>query len=455
MNIKRICCILFCSILLLSCGVEAQNPAPTTVPTSAPEPTSMPEATAIAESTAVVVPNPAQNIPPDATVTDSFVGPDAPIDFDKAALEADLEEEVRATFLPVSPEDAANGIGFEGLYIEYLGQNNRGPFWFVGTYGFLPPFDQSHFVELYQYQSDGWLRISHVDLTDVMYLNESSYSAVDLAPDSRWWQVDGGLGAHGGYFGVLRWDGELLTQAIEWTHHTPGAGWLEDFNNDGVLEVVLDQTNAYVFCYACGVREINYQVLRWEGEHFVTVELTTVSEDVPDPLRSTNNELVDLAQHGFWKEAQERLLELATSSYYDPAVQWNQILINLTASDRADQAGFGVYPLLDSLFYGDFAAAVDVMRPYSNEEIFGPQTPLIVGTVAEGGDPEPAATILTITNRALELKPDLAAAYFLRAWANYQMDPNDALVVSDLERAHNLAPDDELYSLAYAYFTNQ
>lgn len=43
----------------------------------------------------------------------------------------------------------------------------------------------------------------------------------------------------------------------------PGSTRLEDLDEDGRPEILLDETDGYVFCRACGVAEANFRFLGW------------------------------------------------------------------------------------------------------------------------------------------------------------------------------------------------
>ncbi len=135
----------------------------------------------------------------------------------------------------------------------------------------------------------------------------------------------------------------------------------------------------------------------------------------------------------------------------EATVAWNGLLIGLHVKALADQVDGGVYPLLENAFYGDYDAAVDAMRPFSAEQIWGPETPLVVGTAAEGWEFELSTWISQTTNLALRAQPDLAPALFLRAWGAHLRVPGDVQAVSDVERAAELAPDDPLFTQSAAY----
>jgi hypothetical protein len=111
------------------------------------------------------------------------------------------------------------------------------------------------------------------------------------------------------------------------------------------------------------------------------------------------------------------------------------------------------YPLLDNIFYGDYAAVLELMRPYPVAELFGPHSPLIVGTIAEQWQTELADWIQQSVERALEVEPDLATAFFLRAWATYLTQPDSRQVLDDLEQAATLAPDEPIFDQSLRYLS--
>jgi hypothetical protein len=265
----------------------------------------------------------------------------------------------------------------------------------------------------------------------------------------------GGAGAHGGCYDLLSFDGEVLRPEVSHQHSSPGAGWLEDLNADGILEVILDQTDNYVFCYACGLRYPDYQVLRWDGEQLIEVGFSEFGQEVPADLRIPNNRAIALARAGLWKDARSDVGEALRADIQDPelaaTVAWNRALIDLQASAMAEQASAGIYPLLEGAFYGDYDAAVETMRPFSMQEIWGPETPLIAGTAAEGWEFELTEWISRTTNLALKEEPDLAPALFLRGWGAHLKHPGTPQTIADVERASELVPDDPLYSASAAH----
>ena len=102
--------------------------------------------------------------------------------------------------------------------------------------------------------------------------------------------------------------------------------------------------------------------------------------------------------------------------------------------------------MLTQLFYGDYDAVMDILRDAGAEGLFSQQSPLIVGTPAEGWEPTLADWIVNTVDPALALNSDLAAAYFLRGWSAYIREYNAAAALSDVQKAAELAPDEALFS---------
>jgi hypothetical protein len=177
------------------------------------------------------------------------------------------------------------------------------------------------------------------------------------------------------------------------------------------------------------------------------------------PARDLTNEAVALAEAGLWNDAADVIEQAKQAAanvqppFTNDTVDWDYGLIRLHADAAARAVTDSSYPLLSNVFYGDYAAAVDLMRPYGAAQIFSAQTPLVVGTTAETWVPELTGAITQSATSALALKPDLAPAYFLRGWASYLADPvaNRAQAKADVERASALAPADALYRDAAAF----
>jgi hypothetical protein len=343
--------------------------------------------------------------------------------------------------------------GFSGVNVLPLKTaNGQPPLWAAFTYG-MRSFDpqQNHFVSIFTHTETGWQQLSRLDLEAPDYIDPDSIQQVAIDPAHIWLEVQSGVGAHGGCYDLLMFDGSVLTDTVQNCSSSPGAGSVVDVNGDGQLDVVLDQTDAYVFCYACGVRFPGFAVMRWDGQRWVEVQLTLLPDSAPAELRQSINHAVELAQAGLWKEALAAVDQAAALNAPDETANWDAALIRLQVKALQDQIDNQAYPLLDNLFYGDYPAALNVMRAYSPEQLFGPDTPLITGTVAEGWADSVTYWVTSTTTSALKVQPDLAAGYFLQGWGLHLADPTSADAVADIEKAAQLDPNEPLYSQSLAY----
>jgi hypothetical protein len=386
------------------------------------------------------------------------------------AQEAEMAElmGIATTDLPPTPTPDAEGFAPGGIVevgaLPLIVSDDSQPLWAVFSVGgrsFTDP-PQNHFVAIYARGDAGWEELARVELgeggTDEMpapgpdYVFPGSVVQAHIEPNRIWLEVHGGVGAHSGTYHLLSFDGQVLTIEAAGFSSSPGAAGLEDLNSDGVLEVLLDASDYYVFCYACGVRLVNYSVLRWDGSHMVEVALVPLTESAPAALRDLNNRAVELAQAGLWKDALATIEQALALGGQDETVVWNSALIRRTTEARMPGAGgSSPYPLLDFVFYGEYAGAVDLLRAYSVEELFGQPNPLVAGTVAEGFEAELVGRIQDGTTQALQVQPDLAAAWFLRGWATHLADPGSPEALADIERAAELDPDEPLYAQSVAH----
>ena len=377
-------------------------------------------------------------------------------------------EALLATVRSALPPDQFEGFTVMPLSVPEGSQ----PLWAVSSYG-MRNFDLSpppgHFVAIFAQDPAGWQELSRFDLDmapiggDPLvgagpdYVAQDGVKQASIDPSRVWLQVDGGVGAHSGTFQVLSFDGQSLRQEVGGASSSPGAGYLADLNSDGQQDVVLNATERYIFCYACGVSAPYFQVYTWDGREMRQVAIAPMG--VAEQSQSywlPNNEAVRLAEAGLWAEALAKISEATElAGDADPptaagSLRWNEALIRLDHDAYLEALGSSPYPLLSSVFYGDYAGAVDVMRPFGLSEIFSQDTPLIKGTVAEGWEESLANYLIQSATNALARQPDLAPAYFVRAWGGYLADPGDPKVRQDLARAAALAPGDPLFAAAAA-----
>ena len=400
---------------------------------------------------ATAVPAPAPALP-------GVAAPDVPVDDLIAAVLAQLGD------------DAFMDTGIAVLPLSAPADSP--PLWTVYSTG-MRNFDldpvPSHFLAIFTKNDDGWQELARIDLDappaeDTLlveplpdYIDPTGVQQVAIEPSRVWLTVDGGAGAHSGVFQLLSFDGQTLKLELASSAASPGAGSIADVNADGQNDVVLNATDPYVFCYACGVRYPYFQVHTWLGDALAQVELSPLMMGQRGtPPDEANSAAVTLAQAGLWHDALLKIDEaVALAGDDDPptpagSLRWNQALIRLNHDAHVQAVQDSAYPLLNQVFYGDYAAAVDLMRPYSVEQIFSADTPLVIGTAAEGWQAELSGYLLSSADAALAVQPELAPAYFMRAWAYYLADPASPLVGIDLAKAAELAPDDAFFTAAAA-----
>lgn len=435
--------LLLSSLLALSlvaCAGPPTAESPTAAPTAAA--TRTPRPSPPAEPTAPPTVN-APSVTPVATTAPT--APQPPL----ATLTAELSATVAASLPPLPGSDGSLGLQAQPLKVP----EGWPPVWAVSAYsGNFTSSSQPHFVAVYRRDGDGWSEVDRVDLVNVGHFDSENVVQADIDPRYVWLEIQGVVGAHSGCYDLLRFDGQQLHSEASSCSSSTRGGWLHDINNDGVPEVVLDATDPYIFCFACGVRLVNYSVLRWDGQQMVEVELTPIpAEKHLGQLAQLTNQAIELAEHGLWKDAQAALDQTVFLAAYDETAAWDAAVIRLVAEARAKQAQSGIYPLLDNLFYGDYTAVLDVLRAVPPEQLFGADTPVVKGTVAKGYEPQLTYAITQSTGLALAIKPDLAAAHFLRGWAVQQADPGNPSILADIERAAELEPDEALFSESLVY----
>jgi hypothetical protein len=441
-------------LMALGCGVTPTPFGPTLTPfvpggTSA-APTAVPPTDAAA--TQVVTLTPGVTVAPTTTPVQTGLCASNVGDFAVAGLPPDTYDDVHVLQLVVPP-------GWERLWATYS----------VG----MRPFDplRSHFLAIYACGVAGdWIERARVNLDDVNppdmdpagpdFVSEGSVTQVQIDPSRIWLTVDGGIGAHGGTFQLLSFDaGMALLGQVSGVGASPGVGSVSDVNGDGVNDVVLDQSDAYVFCYACGVRKVHFRVFYWDAPNYRILEarIDYFYMGQPQPMRDVVNPAVDMANAGLWMDALTQITEAKNllPSYPEAdafALNWDYALIKLHADAALQAAAVSPYPLLGNVFYGDYASAVNLMRSFTPAQIFdNVSSPLVVGTPAEGWQDALAGYLVESADAALAVKPDLAEAYFIRGWGRYLLNPADPQARADVHQAAALRPGDAFLAGCAAY----
>jgi len=458
MNRLRLLLTIIMLLTLAGCGTLPATESPTAAPPTA-APAQTPRVTLAAEPTAPPKATSTPTAAP-ATTVEPTAAPDSEVPI--ATLTAELSATVVASMPPTSTPAPGNAAfpGIEGVNAQPLkAPEGWPPLWAVSSHGLSVDPAQGHFVAVYTRDGKGWRELDRFALSNDDYLDPGSLTQVDVDPRYIWLEAQGGAGAHSGCYDLLRFDGRRLHDEASSCSSSPGAGGLEDLNGDGVPEVLLDATDHYVFCYACGVRLVNYTVLRWDGQKMVEMTLEPLPGSETSELTRLVNQAVAQAHAGLWKDASATIsptFVLATQVW---RASWDAALIRLLAKARAEQAQSGAYPLLDNLFYGDYAAALDVLRAYKPAELFAQDTPVVSGTAAAGWESSLTNSITETVNPLIAAQADpqvgspqtVAAAYFLRGWAVHLTDPGNPSVLADIERAAQLDPKEALFRDSVTY----
>ncbi len=449
---RRSIAILLAVLALSACAQVPASPSPT----SAPVPTAE-----SSQATGTPLPSPTSALSPVASST-----PTAPAQTETATSmptatpDAAGAAAIQATVVAGLPPTATSAPGDTPIYtgivsatvVPLVGEGAG--LYAVGSIG-TRSFDpiQNHFVALYGADNGAWRELARLELDNPDFVGEGALTQVEIAPGRVWLALESGVGAHGGCFDLLSYDGSTLSDTLATCHGSPAAAYIDDIDGNGVNEVIVNQTEDYVFCYACGVKLINLQPLEWDGQKFIARGLDKV--DGSRPEAQAVNQAIEQASAGLWKDAQATLAQLPAATALDPQAAWDVGSITLIASARADQAHSGAYPLIDNLFYGDYAAALDTLRPLTPAERFDPNGPLFTGTPAEGWVDSFTYAITSTTDLALAAQPDRPEALFLRGLALELSDPGSADAIAAIERASQLAPDETLYSESLAYLKSK
>ena len=274
--------------------------------------------------------------------------------------------------------------------------DGTGEFWLAVTDGPQPAkitaddevLNFFHFAAVYRL-ADGneWIEVDRLEIElapqrTLAGLTPTGWALPDGAP-AAWITVRGGTGAHAGTLNIIRFDGQTLSTELSWLSSGPDAGEVMDLDGDGIVEVVVDRSDPYVFCYACAVvlkREVLYW---WNGSRLVPVDLRAPIANVPEGVADRVDEVLALAQASLWRDAALAAIATAKQAPESAEVRWFSVLVNRTAAARLIHAGSVAQPLLTTVFAGEYGAAVELMRAHDPAQAFALDGPLIVDTEAE------------------------------------------------------------------------
>lgn len=407
---------------------------------------------------ATPAPSPSPTRPPAVTVAPS-PSPTAPVaawqaptlDELAAELREIVQEGIRREF-PEFPEAESQPVHVLPLGLA----EGTGAYWSVVTDGPQPfkvdsrgeAINFFHFAAVYERIEGGeWREVDRLEIESAPQRTHVEVLTTGWkAPGgetSAWIAVRGGTGAHAGTLDVVRFDGQLLRTALSWTSPRPSAGEIVDLDGDGLLEVVLDESNPYIFCYACATELKQEGLYRWIDAGLGRVELRAPPGESRNGAGEEVQRIVSLVEADLWREAAAGATALSEQSPLSEGTRWFSILTNRIAAARLAHAGSPGQPLLTQVFAGEYAAAVDLMRALEPAQAFALDGPLIAGTAAEEDLPTMAVHLLDFTARALAEAPGRADIYAVRALGLALASPDDlSEAVSTLADAIALAPDD-------------
>jgi hypothetical protein len=93
-----------------------------------------------------------------------------------------------------------------------------------------------------------------------------------------------------------------------------------------------------------------------------------------------------------------------------------------------------------------------MLRRYPLPVLFGREPALMEDIGWLEGWTEAVTTSATL---AVQARPDLAAAYFLRGWGTYLDNPSSPAALEDIEHAVTLAPDEPLFGASLTYLKRE
>lgn len=391
---------------------------------------------------------------PPSTIFEPTAEPiETQIDTSLKQLRLDLLKGLTPAATPDGDEDLLFGGIADIQWRDFPPASDGNLSWFLytlGTRSYQP--QQNHFVAVYAYENGHLNQLSRFELEHIDYINNDSVELGTINPGSFWITIKSGTGAHSGCFDYFTFDRYKLEHQISSCASSPEAGWVEDLDGNEIPEVVLNWSEDYVFCYACGVRIPMFGLYRWDGKQIVEVNLSEIQNHTSNQAVEMNNEAVQLAKAELWMDARSKIIQAKElDGQNSDLIYWNAILINLIADARENAVSESPLPLLSAIFYGDYSDAIDRLGEYPPRVLFSENVPLIQGTPAQGQEQVLHEWIDTFTTKALRLKPDLAAAYFLRAWSTSLVDPDSPDVARDLETAIDLGENEKLFLDSYLF----
>ena len=316
--------------------VQRLTPTPSQTAAPSPSPTPTPAETA--------APSPSPTLAASEQQTPTPAGTPAPtLD---AHWPTSCEESFRKAIRQEFPEFP--GVETQPVHVIPLGLPEvTGVYWWVVTDGPQPAKITSgdevdnffHFVAVFMRTAGGdWSEVGRLEIesapqrTQVEVLT-TGWEAPGGEP-SAWIAVRGGTGAHAGTLDVIGFDGTALSTALSRITQRQYLSEFLDLDGDGLLEVVLNDSDPYIFCFTCATELQRVALYRWTGAQLERVELRA-------PLDASDDQterVVALAKADLWREAAAAAVDASRAFSESAEVRWLSILVNWTAVARLNYA---------------------------------------------------------------------------------------------------------------------
>ena len=436
----RIIELAFISAFLVACST---TPAASVETPSVPTVTPNTDTTAAQVATATPVLAEGATVVTDGATPTQFVLPtstpsnaDAP---DATALAA-----TTIALMPATATPDASGLtaSLQGdVVVVALSKNADGQFFATISKGMMENMDDPHPLTIYQKQGAKFVKITQYDFTNGEYIGDLELLP-NPDPTHMLFAVHGGVGAHSSFGTVFSFDGKTLKSALE-TRSDAGGGALTvmDVNGDSIKDVIGDATDYYVFCYACGVRIYSDTIYTWDGTKFIEQKLTTSSD-------ATIQKAIDYANAQRWNMVTKLLPTIIAPT--TEADKWNVALLTHWSKIRMPQTD-DAFPFLAAVYYGDYDAAVAMLRAVGAKDAANPKGKWFAGPIAEGIDVATDTSIdefrvtlfdnvVQFSTMALTQDDTVTSARFLRGWAKTLVNPRDPAGLKDLQAVATLDP---------------
>ena len=345
---------------------------------------------------------------------------------DATAIVATAEAALAPTATPDVDGLSASGQG-ETAVIQLM-EGTDGPYFASLTMGMANDeggnegYVSYHPLSIYQKTTTGLQKITEYDFKDGQYI-VTLREIPTYREGTIFLLVEGGVGAHSSFGQIFSFDGKTLK--LELTTNSDAGGWaltMVDVNGDGVLDAVGDATDYYVFCYACSVQSGAEEVYSWDGNAFV-LKQPMPSDD------ATIQAAIIAAEAGRWNVVAALLTDGVTPT--NEADTWTVAVLKRRVTLRAPKAD-DASPFMSALLYGDYDAAVAVLKRYQPTALVDTQNPAFPSDLAPFGEIV-VDNVVRLTTIALAQDNTLASAQFLRGWAQTLLDPQNAAGLADLE----------------------